>query len=226
MRIKKVVKYNYELTEETLEKDIGKFIEKAKKGDFHMDKMYGNEGLKIIKQYLKMINDKFKNNEFIECKNCYHKLIPFLLASSSAEGDLFDYNDMLAMLNKDFDDYVRDYFVCLVKTCRIDELADKVSEYASSLEVYGFDSDKNILINNLNKEQLTQLEDKMLAKTNGMTKKDISKHEIIYFLMSLAEVQRNKQKYLKLCERFRGVLFDKELEYLMKEYEDLEEDVQ
>ncbi|MBS3099755.1 hypothetical protein J4463_00890 [Candidatus Pacearchaeota archaeon] len=218
MKIKKVVKYNYELTEETLEKDIDKFIQNAKKGDYHMDKMYGNEGLKIIKQYLKILNEKFKNNELEECKNCYHKLIPFLLISSSADGDLFDYNDMLAMLSKDFDDYVRNYFICLVKTCSIDELADKISEYASSLDVYGFDSDKEIMLNNLNKEQLNQLEEKMLVKTHGMTKKDEKKHEIVYFLMEIAQIQNDKEKYLELCEKFKGVLDNKEYEYIKREY--------
>ena len=218
MKIKKVVKYNYELTEETLEKDIDKFIQNAKKGDYHMDKMYGNEGLKIIKQYLKILNEKFKNNELEECKNCYHKLIPFLLSASSAEGDLFDYNDMLAMLSKDFDDYVRNYFICLVKTCSIDELADKISEYASSLDVYGFDSDKEIMLNNLNKEQLNQLEEKMLVKTHGMTKKDEKKHEIVYFLMEIAQIQNDKEKYLELCEKFKGVLDNKEYEYIKREY--------
>ena len=218
MKIKKVVKYNYELTEETLEKDIDKFIQNAKKGDYHMDKMYGNEGLKIIKQYLKILNEKFKNNELEECKNCYHKLIPFLLISSSADGDLFDYNDMLAMLSKDFDDYVRNYFICLVKTCSIDELADKISEYASSLDVYGFDSDKEIMLNNLNKEQLNQLEEKMLVKTHGMTKKDEKKHEIVYFLMEIAQIQNDKEKYLGLCEKFKGVLDNKEYEYIKREY--------
>jgi len=220
MKIKKVVKYNYELTEETLEKDIDKFIEKAKKGEYHMDKMYGNEGLKIVKQYLKILNEKYKNNEFEECKNCYHKLIPFLLISSSAEGDLFDYNDMLAMLSKDFDDYIKDYFICLVKTCSIDELADKILEYASSLDVYGFDSDKEILLNNLSKEQLNQLEEKILAKTIGMTEKDRKKHDVIYFLMDIARTQNDKIKYMSLCDRFKGVLDNKEYEYLKGEYED------
>ena len=224
MKIRRVVKYNYELTEETLEKDIDKFIQKAKKGDYHMDKMYDNEGLKIIKQYLRILNEKFKNNEIEECKNCYHKLIPFLLSASSAEGDLFDYNDMLAMLSKDFDDYVRNYYICLVKTCNIDELADKVSEYASSLDVYGFDSDsdsdKEILLNNLSKEQLNQLEEKMLGKIQGMTKKDSGKHDVIYFLMDLAQTRRDKSRYMSLCEKFKVVVDNKEYEYLKGEYED------
>jgi len=220
MKITKTVKYNYKLTEETLEKDIEKFIDKAKRGSYHMDKMYGNEGLRVVKQYLRILNEKFKNNELEECKRCYSKLIPFLLKASGGDTDLFDYNDMLAMLSKDFDLIVKNYFICLVKTCGLDELADKVSEHASALDVYGFDSDKEILFENLSKEQLKVLEEKMLAKTQGMTKKDKDKHEIIYFLMSIAEVQEDKEKYMQLCERFRGILKDADADYMKGEYEE------
>ena len=38
--------------------------------------------------------------------------------------------------------------------------------------------------------------------------------------MSLTEVQEDKEKYLKLCENFKGVLSDKEFEYLKGEYEE------
>jgi len=220
MKIKKIVRYDYELEENSLEGDIDKFIELAKKGNYHMDKMYGNEGLKIIKQYLRILNEKFKNNELEECKRCYHRLIPFLLIASTGDTDLFDYNDLLAKISSNFDIYIKNYFICLVKTCNIDELTDKVSEYASSLDIYGFDSDKEFLLNSLSKEQLNELEEKMLVKTIGMTNKDEKKHEIIYFLMSIAEVQEDKEKYLKLCERFKGILTDEEFEYLKSEYEE------
>ena len=218
MKLTKTIKYK--LTEETLEKDIDKFIELAKKGNYHMDKMYDNEGLKIIKGYFKILQDKFKKNELDECKNCYHKLIPFLLIASSGNTDLFDYNDLLAKIKDDFDIYIKNYFICLVKTCNIDELVDKVSEYASSLDIYGFDSDKEVLLDNLNKEQLNQIEEKMISKTIGMTNKDKKKHEIIYFLMDLAEVQEDKEKYLKLCERFRGVLKNSEVDYMREGFEE------
>jgi len=220
MKLTKTVKYNYKLTEETLEKDIDKFIEHAKKGRYRMDRHYNSEGLKVIKQYFRILKEKFKNNELEECKRCYHKLIPFLLKASTGDTDLFDYEDLLAKITEEFDDYVKNYFVCLVKTCDIDELAERVSKYASHLDTYGFDSDTEILLNNLSKEQLNQLEEKMLIKTEGMTKKDEDEQEIIYFLMSIAEAQEDKEKYLKLCERFRGILSNEEFEYLKNEYGD------
>ena len=220
MKLTKTVKYNYKLTEETLEKDIDKFIEEAKKGNYHMDKMYENEGLKMIKQYFRILNEKFKNNELEECKKCYHKLIPFLLIASTWDTNLFDYNDLLAKINSDFDYYIKNYFICLVKTCNIDKLAEKVSEYASSLDIYRFDSDTEVLFENLDKEMLDKLEEKMLARTQGMTNKDIKKHRIIYFLMNISNEKQDKEKYLRLCERFRGILNSKEFEYLKEEYEE------
>ena len=223
MKLTKTVKYNYKLTEETLEKDMDKFIESAKKGDFHMDKMYGNEGLKMIKQYFKILNEKFKNNELEECKRCYQKFIPFLIKASSAENDLFDYEDLLAKITNEFDDYIKNYFVCLVKTSNIDELADKISEYASALDIYGFDSDTEVLLGSLNKEQLNQLEEKMIAKTQGMIKKDQDKQDILYFLINIAEIQDNKEKYLRLCERFKGILKNEEIEELKGNFGDGEE---
>ncbi|MEK6927963.1 MAG: hypothetical protein AABX11_06030 [Nanoarchaeota archaeon] len=220
MKLKKIVKYNYTLTEETLEKDIDKFIENAKNGDFHMDKMYQNEGLKIIKQYFRILKEKFKNNEFEECKICYHKLIPFLLVASSGENDLFDYNDLLAKITSEFDDYIKNYFICLVKTCSIDELTDKIFEYASALDIYGFDSDFEVLLNNLSKEQLNEFEEKMLMKLQSASIKEENRKSGAYFLIEMSEHQENKERYLKLCERLKGVLMDEEIVSLKEEYKD------
>ena len=221
MKLTKTVKYNYKLTEETLEKDIDEFISHARKGDFSWDYKYGSIGLKVIKQYFRILQEKFKNQEYGECKICYEKLILFLFDASCGNDKAdFGYEDLLAKITKEFDDYIKNYFICLVKTCDIDELAERVSRYASHLNVYGFDSDKQMLLDSLDKNQLNQLEIKILAKTVGMTKKDQEKQDIVYFLMSIAEVQEDKEKYLRLCERFKEIMSDKEFEYLKNEYEE------
>lgn len=219
MKLTKTVKYNYKLTEETLGKDIDKFISQARKGDFCWDYKYQSEGLKIIKQYFRILKEKFENNEFEECKVCYEKLILFLFDASCGEDDAdFGYEDLLAKISDDFDKYAKNYFICLIKTCNIEELAERVSKYASHLNDYGFDSDKEILLDNLTKEQLAQLEEKILERTQGMTKKDRDKQDIIYFLMNIAEIQEDKERYLSLCERFKGILSDKDFECLKREY--------
>jgi len=224
MKLTKTVKYNYKITEETLEKDIDKFIFESKRGAYQMDRHSNSEGLKIIKQYLKIINEKFKQDELKECKECYRKLIPFLFYASGGQGEnLFDYEDLLAKISSDFEQYIKNYFTCLMKTCDIEELADAVSEYAIALDIYGFDSDKEILLGSLNKEQLNQLEERMLIKTEGMTKKNQDKHDILYFLLNLVQERGDKERYIQLCNRFKGVLGDKELNYLIEEWEDGED---
>ena len=64
MKVTKTIKYNYKLIEENLEKDIDSFINQARKGDFSWDSKYSGIGLKIIKQYFRILQEKFENNEF------------------------------------------------------------------------------------------------------------------------------------------------------------------
>lgn len=223
MKITKTVKYNYKLTEDTLEEDIDSFIQEAKKGAFSWDYKYKSNGLKIIKQYFRILNEKFKNKEYRECKICYHKLILFLIDSSVGENNAnFGYEDLLARVDKDFDRFIKNYFICLVKTCDIEELVERISDYAVKLERggYGFDSDIKILINNLDETTLNNLEKRMLIKTEGMTKKDEDKIDMVHFLMEIAHRQNNKEKYLKLCERLRRVVPDKEINHIVWEFDE------
>lgn len=223
MKVTKTVKYNYKLTEESLEKDIESFIEEARQGFFSWDRKQGSLGLKIIKQYFKLLEEKFNNKEYEECKACYGKLIPFLIDSSIGVNDVdFGYEDLLAKVDKNFDRFIKNYFICLVKTCEVDELADKVADYAVRLARggYGFDSDIKTLIEELDKQTLKNLEQRLLIKTEGMTKKDQDKIDIIYFLTDIAREQKNKEKYLELCEKLRGIVSDKEIDYILWEFDE------
>lgn len=220
MKLTKTVKYHYKLTEETLEKDLDKFIENAIKGNFRMDRHYNSEGLKMIKQYYRILQEKFHKEEYQECKICCEKLILFSINASGANesNNLFDYEDLLAKITSDFDHYIKNYFICLMKTCNIEELANRIEKYAIHLDIYGFDSDKKVLFENLSNEQLNELEEKIVEKTRGMTKKDQDKQDIIYFLMNIAQAKKNKDKYLMLCDKFKGVLNEKEIMGLKEEY--------
>src|SRR3989344_4728727 len=179
MKITKNVKYNFKLTEETLEKDIGSFIAEARKGSYSWDYKYNMEGLRIIKQYFKILQEKFDNQEFEECKDGYHELILFLFAASTGRDKAnFGYEDLLSRTKLDWERIIQNYFLSMIKTCEIEELSDKVSEYAIALKEYGFDSDVTTLIKKLDKQILHNLEQRMLIKTKGMTKKDRDKHDI------------------------------------------------
>ena len=224
MKLTKTVKYHYKLTKDTIEKDIESFIQEARNGDFTWDYKDNGEGLKIIKQYFKLLKEKFDNGNYKECKTCYEKLILFLIDASVGEDKAdFGYEDLISKVDRDFDNLIKNYFTCLVKTCDIEELADKVSAYAVKLERagYGFDSDINILVENLDEVTFRNLEQRMLIKTEGMTKKDKSKIDIIHFLMEIAHRQNDKTKYLKLCEKLKGILPDKEINYIVWEFDEV-----
>jgi len=219
MKVTKTVKYNYKLTEETLEKDIDEFINEARKGYFSLDSKHSSIGLRIIRQYFRILQEKFDNNELKEYMNCYHKLILFLFDSSTCNDEAdFGYDDLLAKVSNNFDKFIYNYFICLLKTSNIEELSERIAEYVSKMREYGFESDKNILLEKLNKEQVKQLEERLLTKVKTMTKNDEDKHYILYFLIALAEKQKNKDKYMHLVSKFEGILDDEEIEYLREEY--------
>lgn len=223
MKLTKTVKYHYKLTEETLEKDIESFIQEARKGVFFWDYKSGGRGLKIIKRYFKLLQEKFDNQKYKECKICYGKLILFLFGASIGEDDAnFGYEDLLSKVDKDFDGLIKNYFVCLVRTCKIEELTERVADYIIGLEraEYSFDSDIEILFKYLDENTLKNLEQKLLIKIESMTKKDEDKINILYFLMEIAKEQNDREKYLKLCGKLRGVVPDKEVDYIIWEFDE------
>lgn len=220
MKVTKTVKYNYKLTEETLEKDIEQFIKEAEEGKYDRYSKHREEIVRIIKQYLKLVNKLYYGEEYAEAKECYKKLIIFLIKASIHEDVDFGYEDLLSKVDKEFSILVRNYLNCLIKICDIKELTEAIVEFAIYREKggYGFDDDIRTLINGLNEQTFHNLEQRMLVKTEGMTKKEQDKIDIIYFLLEVAGEQNNKEKYLSLCERLRGVIPDKEMDYLVKEF--------
>jgi hypothetical protein len=223
MKLTKSIKYTYKLTEESLEKDINSFIRDARNGKYSWDYKHNGDGIKIVRQYFRLLQEKLDNQEYNECKVCYAKLILFLIDSSIGEEEAnFGYEDLLAKVDKDFDRLIKNYFICMIKTCDIEELTERISDYAIKIgrAGYGFDSDSQILINELDNQTLKNLKQKMLIKTEGMTKKEEDTHEIVYFLMDIAREQKNKEEYLRLCERFKEILPKDEFDYLKGEYED------
>ena len=162
-----------------------------------------------------------RNKEYQECKICYEKFIIFLFDASRGDDEAdFGYEDLIAKATDDFDKYIKNYFVCLVKTCEIEELAERVSLYTSKLKDYGFESDIKTLVENLDKLQLDNLETRMLIKTEGMTKKDDTKKDILFFLLGIVKERKQKEKYLELCNRFIGILDKETMDYLIEEYDE------
>jgi len=211
MKVTKIVKYNYRLTEESLEKDIDKFIY-----DLRMIGLNIN-GLRIIKQYFKLIGEKFVRDEFEECARCYKKLILFLFDNSTGMSEVdFGYEDLLAKVSDDFDNFVEKYFISLVKVYSNEELANECYDYIIKLGEYGFNSEGDVLIRYLERKKLDDLIGLLLLKTEGMDKGDEEKQDVIYFLIGLFEEMGEEEKRLKLCERFKWILPEEEIDYLKR----------
>lgn len=220
MKITKTVKYNYKLTEGTLEKDIDKFILDARRGDFGWDYKNGGEGLKIIKQYFRIIGEKFSKGDFEECNRCYKKLILFLFDSSVGRDEAcFGYEDLLAKVSGNFDGFIEKYFVCLVKVCSVEELVGECLEYAISSDHYGFDSDSGTLLKTLSREELKKLIELMILRVREIEDKD-ERSYFVWFIMEIVGGMKDKVRYFELCEEFRDVLSEGDIEEIKGEWDD------
>src|SRR3989338_9140283 len=101
--------YEFKLTEAELDKDIDAFIKDARKGAFEWDYKYGMEGLRIIKQYFKLIQLEFDKGNLELCNICYKKLL-FLLFEEGCENSYFGYEDIIGRSKLDFERIVKNYF--------------------------------------------------------------------------------------------------------------------
>src|SRR3989338_2695269 len=144
---------NYSLSEKTLEKDIDKFIRDAKKGAYQYDYKYGQEGLKLIKAYFRMIEEELKKQNFQVAGACYKKILFFLL---QRDYEYFNYEDIMSKFNSE--KLVGFYFTSLVKTCTVGELFKEYQDYLKVKEDYYFESaDKTILSELSSKDKLESI---------------------------------------------------------------------
>src|SRR3989339_1690037 len=146
----KVIK-TYALSEVSIEKDIDNFIKEAKKGVFQYDYKYGQEGLKILKAYFRMLEAEFKQNNFTVARNCYKKLLSFLLQK---EYEYFNYEDIMSKFNSE--KIIGSYFTCLIKTCSVGELFQEYLEYLKIKEDYYFESADTVLLNELSEKDFNK----------------------------------------------------------------------
>ena len=187
----------YSLSEKTLEKDIEKFMRDAKKGAYQYDYKYEQEGLKLIKAYFRMIEEEFKKQNFQVARACCKKLLFILLQRNY---DYFNYEDIMSRFNSE--KIVGSYFMCLVKTCNIDELFKEYLDYLKVKEDYYFESvEKTILIelSSKDKEKFIHLIEK---ESENIKEKDYALHDLIYFQLDLAKEKKDRERYNQLCERF------------------------
>jgi len=202
----KIIKtYSYALNEDSLEKDIEKFICDAKNGAYQFDYKYGQEGLKIIKAYFRMIEDEFKKQNYLAARACYKKLMFLLLQS---EHNYFNYEDIVGKLN--FEKFIADYFTCLIKLCSVEELFKEYIDYLKVKEGYGFESDKTIIegLSDSDRERFISMVEK---EAENVKEGDYGLYDLMYFLLELTKKRKDRAKYYSLCEKYKKLLGEEDL---------------
>ena len=204
----KIVKtYSYQLSEKTLEKDIDNFIRDAKKGAYQFDYKYGQEGLKIIKAYFRMVEDEFKKENYDVARICYKKLMFLLLQS---EYNYFDYEDIVGKLN--FEKFLANYFICLIKLCSAEELFKEYLDYLKIKEEYGFESVHRALFEHLLENNLNGFTRLVEKEAETVKEKDYAFYDLIYFLLDLAKFRKDRNTYNQLCEKYKRLVGEEQKE--------------
>ncbi len=216
-KMKIVKKYEYKLTEETLDKDIDKFIKEARKGAFEWDYKYGMEGLRIIKQYFKIIQEEFDNGNFSLCKDCYTKLL-YLLFEEGYKNSYFGYEDIVGRSNLDFEKIIKQYFICLIKLYTVDELFYEFIEYLKKKQDYYFEAAEKTITTELSDKDFTRFMELLLLEAEKIGKEDYELHDILNFLLDIAK-KKDEGEFLELAQRFAPILGYENVNDFLEDYE-------
>jgi hypothetical protein len=187
----------YLLSEKTLEKDIDKFIRDAKRGAYQYDYKYGQEGLKLIKAYFRMIEDEFKKQNFKIARTCYKKLLFCLL---QGKYDYFNYEDIMSKFNSE--KIMGLYVMSLVKTCNVDELFKEYLDYLKIKDDSYFESVEKIILKELSSEDKLEFIRLVEKESENIKEDDYEMHDLIYLQLDLAKEKKDCKTYLQLCVKF------------------------
>jgi superfamily I DNA/RNA helicase len=215
--MKIVKKYEYKLTEETLDKDIDTFIKEARKGAFEWDHKYGMEGLRIIKQYFKLTQNEFDKGDFPLCKECYKKLL-YLLFEEGYENSYFGYEDIVGRSNLDFEKIIRQYFICLIRVHSVDEVFHEFIEYLKKKQDYYFEAAEKTITTDLRENDFTRFGELLLLEAGKIGKEDYELHDVLSFLLNIAK-KKDEKEFLELAQKFAPALGYESVKEFLEEYE-------
>lgn len=202
----KVIK-TYVLSEKTLEEDIDKFIKEAKRGYYQYDYKYGQDGLKSLKAYFRMIEDEFKKQNYSDCRICYQKILFFFLQK---EYDYFNYEDILSKFNTE--KIVGNYFTSLIKTCSVEELFKEYLEYLRAKEDYYFKSAHQTILSQLSEKDCHAFMELVKKESETVGEKDYAHHDLISLQLDLAKERKDKNAYYELCEKYDKIVEEEQKE--------------
>ena len=216
--MKIIKKYEYKLTEESLDKDIEQFIKEARKGAYEWDYKHGMEGLRSIKQYFKLIQQEFDKGNFELCKVCYKKLL-FLLFEEGYKYSYFSYEDIIGRSKLNFEKIIRNYFLCLIRLFNVEELFNEYIEYLKVKQDYYFENTEKTIINELSDKDFAKFKNFLLLESEKIKEKNYGMHDVLTFLMDISK--KNEAEFIELAKKFAPVLGYEDFNELIKEYENL-----
>lgn len=218
--MKIIKKYEYKLTEKNLDKDIDQFIKEARRGAYTWDYKHGMEGLRIIKQYFKLIQQEFENDNFEICKSCYKKLL-FLLFEEGYKYSYFGYEDIIGRSKLHFNKIIKNYFFCLIKLHSVNDLFGEYLEYLKAKQDYYFEAAEKIIIEELNEKDFSTFKSLLLQKSEVIGKDNYELHDILTFLLDIAkEKEKDDKKFIELAEKFTPILGYEDVNQFMEDYEE------
>ena len=216
--MKIVKKYEYKLTEETLDKDIDKFIKEVRKGAFEWDYKHGMEGLRIIKQYFKITQEEFDKGNFSQCKDCYKKLL-YILFEEGYENSYFGYEDIVGRSNLDFEKIIKQYFICLIRLHSVNELFHEFIEYLKKKQAYYFEAAEKTIATELSDKDSTRFKELLLLEAEKIGKEDYELHDVLTFLLDIAK-KKDEKEFLELAQRFAPALGYDTVNDFLEDYEE------
>ena len=218
--MKIIKKYDYKLTEETLDKDIEQFIKEALKGAYTWDYKYGMKGLRIIKQYSKLIQQEFEQDNYKLCKICYQKLF-MLLFGENSNHSCFGYEDIVGRSKLDFNKIIKNYFLCLIKLHSVEELFKEYVEYLKVKEDYYFESAETTIMEGLDDKQFATFRKLLEQEAEQVKEKDYAMQDILTFLLDIAKKKEgDEEKFTELAMKYAPVLGYGDLNQFMEDYEE------
>jgi len=195
----KIIK-TYVLSEKTLEKDIDKFIRDAKNGRYQYDYKYGQEGLKILKAYFRMIEQELKKANYQEAIRAYEKLFKFLF---QREYDYFNYEDIIGKFNTE--KLIGNYFYTIIQNK--ENIFKKYLDYLKLTNGYYFESAYRTININLTEQELIEFFEQVEERLKLVKSKEYCYYELAEILVEFYK-NKDENKYLELKEKYKEFIED------------------
>ncbi len=193
----KIIK-TYVLSEKTLGKDIDKFIRDAKNGKYQYDYKYGQEGLKILKAYFRIIEQELKKGNYKEAIAGYEKLFKFLFQK---DYDYFNYEDIIRKFNTE--KLIGNYFYCLIKNK--EDIFQKYLDYLKLIDEDYFESAYKTISINLSEAELKVFIEQVEERLKSVKSKEYCYYELAYILIEYYKT-KDRRKFELLKKRYKEFL--------------------